>query len=920
MVDRPVRLSDRFLRGAPGRVLLGALVAFALALAAPSLAAAQTGTITGRVVNRETGETLAGAQVRLLSGQTVLRTTTTGAAGEFRFADVQPGTYSLLVNNVGFSEQRLDGVAVAPGATAQRDVQLVTKVYRLDPLQVTAGRIPEKASEAPARVAVISRAQVEETPGTSAADHVKEVPGADVVQYGLAQHNVVARGFNNVFSGALMVFTDNRWASVPSLRFNAYNLIPVTNEDIEQIEFVLGPGSALYGPNADKGVMHIITRSPFDAQQGTISLIGGERELFQGTVRQSGLLSDQVGYKISAMYFRGRDWAFDDDVEQANRAAAIGAGADPDTLLIGRRDFDAERFVIDGRLDFRPDDETSVVLASGVNQAISTIEMTGIGAAQAQDWRYVYVQGRVRHKRFFAQSYVNFSNAGDTYLLRDGARIEDNSLLYVGQIQHGVDLADRHRLTYGADLIRTVPKTNGSIHGQFEDEDNITEVGAYGQWEVRVDPRLSFVAAARADYHDVIDEVVFSPRAGVVLQAAENQSLRLTYNRAFSQPSSVNLFLDLVSSPTLGGLPFAVRAAGARDGYTFRRDCGGLCMRSPFLSDDGDVPGTPMALDATRYWGMAVFLFQQATGIDLSAVPPPDGTQVLTVMRELDPFAGAFNTVTSVADVDPIEPTITNTFELGYTGLLGGRLFLGVDAYFTRAEDFIGPLLVETPNVFLERTSLQAYLEAVGFSQQDAAQIAAGMAGVDGQPAPLTGIPLATVTPANTPGDPEDLLLTYRNFGTVEIWGADLGLTLLATDEVTIGGTYSWVSDDFFANLGGIADLALNAPRNKATLTGSYRSERLGLGVELRGRYVDAFPVNSGVYVGRVNSYVLADANVTYALPFARSTQLSLSAQNLFSCAGPRGDKGCGFNERHQEIVGAPAIGRLLLFRLRQTF
>jgi hypothetical protein len=42
----------------------------------------------------------------------------------------------------------------------------------------------------------------------------------------------VARGFNNVFSGALFVLTDNRWASVPSLRFNAYNLIPITNEDI----------------------------------------------------------------------------------------------------------------------------------------------------------------------------------------------------------------------------------------------------------------------------------------------------------------------------------------------------------------------------------------------------------------------------------------------------------------------------------------------------------------------------------------------------------------------------------------------------------------------------------------------------------------------------------------------------------------
>ena len=122
------------------------------------------------------------------------------------------------------------------------------------------------------------------------------------------QFNLVKRHtvISNVFSGALFVLSDYRWASVPSLRFNAYNMIPTTNDDIERIEFVLGPGSALYGPNVDKGVMHIITRSPLDHQGTTVSLAGGLRGpddilekndgVFQGTVRHAGLFSENVGY------------------------------------------------------------------------------------------------------------------------------------------------------------------------------------------------------------------------------------------------------------------------------------------------------------------------------------------------------------------------------------------------------------------------------------------------------------------------------------------------------------------------------------------------------------------------------------------------------------------------------------------------
>ena len=97
----------------------------------------------------------------------------------------------------------------------------------------------------------------------------------------------------------MLTLTDNRIARVPSLRLNAYNFIPVTNDDIERIELVLGPGSALYGPNSANGVMHIITRSPLD-QQGTNVNVGlGERSVRRFSARHAGKIGEDLGYKLS---------------------------------------------------------------------------------------------------------------------------------------------------------------------------------------------------------------------------------------------------------------------------------------------------------------------------------------------------------------------------------------------------------------------------------------------------------------------------------------------------------------------------------------------------------------------------------------------------------------------------------------------
>jgi iron complex outermembrane receptor protein len=915
---------------------LCAVAALALVFGVQGLALAQQGTVTGRVIDAESGSPVSGVTVEVTTGVagSALATGSTDADGQFRLTGIASGRYSLVFTSLGYETKRVDGVSVSTGAVSVGTVELTSIVFRLNPIVVTASRTQEKALDSPASVYTVDSEEIQERAATTAVDHMRSLPGADVVTTGLSQHNVVARGFNNVFSGALFVLTDNRWASVPSLRFNAYNMIPATNEDIDRIEFVLGPGSALYGPNVDKGVMHLITRSPLDHQGTTISLAGGGRgantggsteALGQLSFRHAGLIGESVGYKLSGMYFKGTDFEFTDPAE------------------VIPRDFDQERFSGDLRFDFRLDDRSTLIVNGGASRMASSIEMTGIGAAQALDWTYSYVQARFNRGSLFAQAYINMSDAGDTFTLRDNELITDNSMLWVAQLQHGTEIGERQRFTYGADLVRTTPRTDGVINGRNEEDDNIWEVGGYVQSETNLSPMFDLVLALRADYHDVVDDLLWSPRAAVVFKPTQEHSFRFTYNRAFSQPSSNNLFLDKLSSPDLGGLPYPVRGRGApASGFSFRRDCEviatgttGLCMRSPFTPGGMGGPITSVPLDATMYWAAAVQIISQVdpvAGGTLALMNAPNAAQVGSVMRALNPSTFGFDLVSDVTNVPQTKPMITNTVEGGYKGLLGERLLVGVDVYYSHVEDFIGPLLVETPNVFMEPTSLGAYIgsEAVRLGLPLTPENIAALT------AAAASVPLGAVTPEEVDAtiqnglDPTTIILAYRNFPNFDLWGADIGATYVATNWLSFTGSYSYVSENFFTaeEIGAPADLALNSPKNKASLGTTYRSERLGLVVEARGRYVENFPVKSGVYISTdavesnrdncvlaggaqtatcLDDFALLDLNISYALPMSRSTTISLTGTNIL-------------NDKHIQMIGAPELASVWLLRVQQSF
>jgi iron complex outermembrane receptor protein len=874
-----------------------ALATGAILVVFATTARSQTVRVEGRVVDATTARPVSSAVVRLLARQTSVANALSRDDGRFSLS-TPPGTYRVVVSRIGFGVWSKDSIVVPASGLTLDDILLPPDRAQLERVVVTASRKPERLLDAPATIFTVSPQENVERSTATHVDNLRAVPGLDVVSGGIIQSNVVARGFNTLFSGDLMMLVDNRFSFVPSLRVNVPSLIAPSREDVERIEVQLGPGAALYGPNAANGIMHIVTKSPFESRGTTIAVDGGERDYLRAGFRHAAVIGD-FGFKISGEALSARDFYSADSVEQALITARHGTP----------RDFGVRRNSLELRADYRPDASTEVIATAGRGEIGRSLEPTGeSGTAQVRNWVMSSYQLRVHRGRAFGQVFFTHSDAGETTPLRSGIPLIDRSRQLVGQLQHGFTVG-RNALTYGVDVISTTPVTGGTINGDNEANDGVVEAGGYLHNVTTLSKRFELVAAARLDKHDRLEHAVVSPRVALTFKPTPLQNFRITYNRAFATPANYQFFADETIQPLAPGLPYQLQLVGMpTDGFRFRRDCGAsLCMRTPLSA----TPGTFVAAAAAPLWQAAVNAIAPLLPPQAQPLLPlfrslnPTSAQVGTQLAVLNTSTGTFDAVApaSVGDFSRLRPTLSNVVELGYKGTIGSRLVLVADAWRQVRNDFVF-FSVVTPNVFFDKTSLQTYLSGAfaAAGVPNAAATAASFAPV------FASLPLGTVQPDSRSVGPNDIVLSYRNFARVRTWGVDVAQELVLTPLFTAAATYSFLNKNLFTSgeLQG-DEVSLNAPRHKGSLALRYRDDARAIGAELRGRHVSAFPVHAGVYRRDVASYNLVDATATWRPRQTSGLTFGITATNLL-------------NHSHYEFAGGAALGRLVVTRVQYDF
>ena len=198
---------------------------------------------------------------------------------------------------------RASGLALAVGAALPLNAW-----SQVEEIVVTTRRRAESLQEVPIAVTALTSEQIQRQGIASIGDIVKLTPSVQFdVSYGPADTRVTVRGLSNTRGRSNVAFlvdgidvtTENLNAAGSGLLVNRRLL-----SDVERIEVVKGPQSALYGRAAFAGAINYITKAPGDEWEGNIRWDVGDYGNKQFDVAAGGpVIKDKLGVRLSSVYW-----------------------------------------------------------------------------------------------------------------------------------------------------------------------------------------------------------------------------------------------------------------------------------------------------------------------------------------------------------------------------------------------------------------------------------------------------------------------------------------------------------------------------------------------------------------------------------------------------------------------------------------
>jgi|YelNatPaOPRAMG01_1025707.scaffolds.fasta_scaffold02148_12 outer membrane receptor protein involved in Fe transport len=394
-----------------------------------------------------------------------------------------------------------------------------------------------------------------------------------------------------------------------------------------------------------------------------------------------------------------------------------------------------------------------------------------------------------------------FQKIVQTPISKGGALFVDKTALYMVEGQYNLTHAlglekTKTDLLVGGNWKQYALNSQGTLFADTAGKIYINEVGAYAQLSQQLfNDVLKLTASGRYDKNSNFDGK-FTPRFSAVVKLAKNHNLRFSYQTAYRFPSTQNQWINLlVSGGTrlMGGLP------QLRNYYNFNNN-----------------PSYTLAS-------------VQAFGASLQAGTPNPG-------------------LLQVQNFGKFKPESSNSFEVGYKGLIAQKLLIDVYAYWATYQDFLG-------SVTVVQSQNGSPLGLLGLNPN----------GTSGNAAATRTIYSISV---NTPG----------NVST-NGWGASVQYLLPRNFSVNA----NLYSDQIGSLPSGFVSY-FNTPKIRTNIgfsnSGFLLNNRLGF--SLMYRYQDSFYYEGTFGTGTVPSFSTIDGVITFKLPATKS-MIKIGGTNLLN-------------------------------------
>lgn len=505
-------------------------------------------------------------------------------------------------------------VSMLPGGLAFAEEAL--PLYTLDAVVVTATRTENDVKNVPASTQIITSSDIKKSGATNVRDAITDFANITMTKKVRGGgHEIIIRGMST--DKSLIMVNGHRVANEAdgSGLGNANALDRINVDNIEKIEIVKGPSSALYGSEAMGGVINIITKGSKEAEvrTGLVNssedftnwwhLDSGEIGKFSATldmrfnkIRRDGddtdFLSDSFGtaqtYNFNANYhFNDHNYLnfYVDHYTQNlkrdlyNKKLFNAKAEFPDEMKdamkarYGVEYVTGDASIDDGLANYHYKQQTYGLSWNGKTARNDWQIQTYLSKF---DWQSdIFYSGLQTHghipagqpsymanmwdgmfKKFFTPSYANDVNV-------------NSNKLFAIEARNSTRVNNNHRLTYGAEYVKnTVKGTNFGDDNQF----GVTHIGSVSKNEVtkeisekEIDTYAAYlqdeinygkwfiVPAIRYDHHENFGSHT-SPKLGLTYKANDTFRVKANYGKGFKAPTIQNLYCKLVTSMGQAGI------------------------------------------------------------------------------------------------------------------------------------------------------------------------------------------------------------------------------------------------------------------------------------------------------------------------------------------------------------------------------
>ena len=488
--------------------------------------------IVGHILDKNTKEHLPYITVAL-KGTTI--GTVTDATGHYFLKNLPEGNFVLEVSSVGYKTVRRN-VTLKKGRTLEEDFEIEEDAVALDGVVVSANRNETTRRLAPTLVNVVDLKIFENTNSTTLAQGLSFQPGVRV------ESNCQNCGFQQVRINGLdgpytQILLDSR--PIFSALSGVYGIEQIPASMIERVEVMRGGGSALFGSSAIAGTINIITKEPMRNSgmlSHTITGIGDGDAFDNSTALNASLVTDD---QRAGLYIFGQNRhrsAYDHDGDGYSEipkihGQTIGFRSFLKTTTYSKLTFEyhhMEEFRRGGDLLNRPPHEANVA-----EQTEHSINGGGL--------KFDYFSPNEKHRFnvFASAQHIN----RDSYY---GGGQDPNA--YGNTTDLNWMAGSQYVYSFGKCIFMPADLTAGIEFNQDKLEDNMwgyhrtvdqkVNIGSaffQNEWK---NEHWGFLIGGRLDKHNLIDHVIFSPRANLRYNPTENINLRFSYSSGFRAPQA----------------------------------------------------------------------------------------------------------------------------------------------------------------------------------------------------------------------------------------------------------------------------------------------------------------------------------------------------------------------------------------------